>query len=73
MKSFYEWATQKYLSSDTPRGDFARDASEDKEFPQKGDCDVILNYLYTRRACDECIKTFKRMWRSYVKDYVKVR
>lgn len=62
---FKEWIA-KYEKQDKPIGDLAHDISGDKSFPDTNDCEIILDYLHSRGACDEAIDVFKSAWRKYI-------
>jgi len=72
--TFYTFMIKHYLNSNSPEGDFARDMKGDKKsFPSnsKGKYndwhDVILDYLYSRNACMECLVIFEECWEEYVR------
>ena len=62
----------KYLKAkaedDTPEGDFARDALEDRRFPKRNNYAIIRGYLRRRNAYIGCMKAFERCWVDY--DYM---
>jgi uncharacterized protein YozE (UPF0346 family) len=66
---FKDWITQ-FRDDDTPLGDLAYDISRDKFFPESNDKARLLDYLRSKRACNECISTFHRAWRKFSCDGV---
>jgi len=64
--SFTEFI-KKYLNTNSPLGDFAKDAIADKKFPLLGDKNVYKNYLQRNRACDGCLDSFNKAWNNYTR------
>lgn len=65
--TFFEYM-MKYLNKDTPAGDLARDLNRDKEnFPQSNDGKEIMDYLFSKGACSQCLDTFEKCYAQYVK------
>ena len=56
----------RYIQKDSPAGDLARDMLEDEaHFPDTNNSDDIMQYLISRRACSECLRTFKTCYKRY--------
>jgi len=76
--TFYEFITKKYLKSDSPKGDLAKDIHQDEHFPKHIDTTVCLDgsairyHLEMRGACYDAIKTFKSCWKQYLKNEEKL-
>ena len=64
---FKEWAVNKYENVDSPRGDFARDMRDDKDFPNIDDESVIYEYLIRNGACEGALKAFNAIWKVWQK------
>ena len=72
--SFRSYMIRKYINSDTPEGDLARDIKRDKSFPKSaGSFQYIWYYLRKQLACDECMDTFKACWDMYYNEYKGAR
>ena len=66
-KSFKSWIEQ-FRKNDEPLGDLAHDIHFDPRFPSKSeDKNEILEYLNSRGAIPEAIKTFKEAWNLYLR------
>ena len=66
--SFLAWLT-KHLQKDTGLGDFARDAVQDKSFPEAGDYQTFSSYLRPRFGDNRSgWNAFVRAWRAYQKE-----
>jgi uncharacterized protein YozE (UPF0346 family) len=64
--TFYKFVISKYLKSNSPEGDLARDMEADKDFPRKATTKrTILNYLESCHACDDAITVFLDLWKEY--------
>lgn len=70
MISFRIWIKQ-FKDDDTAIGDLARDIISDsgknewQTFPKKNNQQTILDYLYSKSACYNAIKTFNEAWVKY--------
>ena len=62
---FYSWMLQKYKGKDTPKGDFAEDMENDRNFPRNVGRERLLEYLEWNAACEECIAVFIECWSEY--------
>lgn len=67
-KVFKKWVVDKYKDADSPRGDFARDCRDDRQFPRKDDRDVIALHLTACGACYEAQAVFKSLWMEYCRE-----
>jgi len=70
--NFYNFMMKKYLGTNTPGGDLAKDMREDKEkFPRNSSVKyaawhrLIYSYLVENEACDSCLEVFEDCWREY--------
>ena len=70
-KVFKKWVVDKYKDADSPRGDFARDCRDDRQFPRKDDRDVIALHLTACGACYEAQAVFKSLWLEYCREVKK--
>lgn len=68
---FKKWVVNKYKDADSPRGDFARDCRDDRQFPRKDDRDVIALHLTACGACYEAQAVFKSLWLEYCREVKK--
>ncbi|MDL2287587.1 sterile alpha motif-like domain-containing protein [Eubacteriales bacterium OttesenSCG-928-G02] len=69
---FYEWTIKTYLGKNNSRGDLAGDMAGDATFPRTHDRARIRDYLeWERNACDSCLQTFERTWKSYLTWYLR--
>lgn len=70
--SFYEWCIEKYYEEDSPKGDLAADIKNDVAFPKESISKIEIEvYLMSKKACDEAIKTFRRLYeREYIREIV---
>ena len=69
--TFFEYM-MRYLKSDTPAGDLARDMHRDKEyFPSSNDGKEIMAYLFAKGACSECLDNFEKCYVQYVRYELK--
>lgn len=66
---FKKWVIDKYVDKDTPRGDFARDCRNDRQFPRKDDRDAIRSHLIG--ACHEAKAVFESLWLEYCREVKK--
>lgn len=57
-----------YKDDNSPLGDFANDALNDKCFPTESDYRIICLYLIRRYACAEARIAFAELWRKYRPD-----
>lgn len=63
--TFFEYML-KYLKKDTPAGDLARDMLRDRQhFPITNDRYALINYLDSKNASEECLKTFCKCYERY--------
>jgi hypothetical protein len=51
--------------TNTPSGDFVRDARADSQMPDCETLDELLTYLRLRGACDEAIRAARRLWPAF--------
>ena len=59
----------RYISSDSIRGDLAKDIMSDKEFPNSNDEETLINYVRHKlvwKGHSQDISEFKKMYKSYV-------
>jgi hypothetical protein len=64
---FGEWLQSRRAHA-TPRGDFIRDARNDRRFPVRcANWDELQSYLRDRNACDDAVRAGRRLWREYEK------
>lgn len=76
--TFYEFITKKYLKSDSPKGDLAKDIHQDEYFPKHIDTTVCLDgstiesHLEMKGACYDAIKIFKSCWKQYLRNEEKI-
>ena len=67
--SFYTWMMKKYIKTQAPEGDLARDMKDDKEFPHDGDKGKIRQYLeWDCGACSGCLEAFEKAWAEYERE-----
>ena len=66
MPTFYDFMITRYLGKNNRFGDLAGDMLSDEDFPVNNrNRKEIKSYLIRQNACDACIETFSRAWRSY--------
>lgn len=72
--TFYTFMTKRYIDSETPKDDLARDMRADKErFPRNGHGKfrgwyrLIRDYLENSNACTEALSIFDECWEEYVR------
>lgn len=63
--SFTEYLKQRRVT-DTPAGDFVRDAKADPRMPDAKSWDQLELYLITRGAIPEAIAAAKTVWKGYI-------
>jgi len=62
--SFKEYVSKRRLT-DTPAGDFVRDARADRALPDAESWEQLHTYLITKGAIPEAIAAARVVWRSY--------
>ena len=66
MPTFYDFMMARYLGKNNRYGDLAGDMHGDERFPVGSiNLKEIKSYLIRQDACDACIETFSKAWRSY--------
>lgn len=71
---FFDFMMKKHLGKDTPSGDLASAMLSKREsFPRNDEFDheagrlTVRRYLENHHACFECLDSFERAWKSYVR------
>lgn len=64
---FKEWIFTRRVTN-SARGDFIRDARQDKNFPDLDSAKEYVGYLHSKRACREAVSEFKKLWAAYEKE-----
>jgi uncharacterized protein YozE (UPF0346 family) len=66
---FGTWLDKRRVS-DNPRGDFIKDARDDRRMPEDfATFDELHSYLSSRRACWQAIEVAGQVWNEYA-EYV---
>jgi len=64
IPTFNEWLSEQ-RERDDPVGDLAGDAARDRKFPEIDSRVKLMNYLFSRMACDDALRAAKRAWKEY--------
>lgn len=65
-EDFKDYVMGQYLCLDTPSGDFARDLTNDNDFPRNVTHDDMKDYLRSKKACKEVMEIFEELYKEYI-------